>query len=269
MIATTPQTGYAPVNGLELYYEVHGTGDPLVLLHGSFATIDLWRPMVEALASQRQVIAVDFQGHGRTADIDRPFSYEQFADDIAALLGYLEVPRADVVGYSMGGYTALQLALRHSGRVRKLVAISAGYRSNGVYPEILEVAQSITPEAFAGSPPEQVYFQVAPNPDGWPVLFEKMHALESTEFAWPEADIQAITAPTLLIYADSDNVKLDHAVALFQLLGGVVPGDLTGLPPSQLAIVPGATHVSLVVERGPELVAMVEPFLAGPMPAAG
>jgi pimeloyl-ACP methyl ester carboxylesterase len=273
MIDTTPRTSYAPVNGLEMYYEIHGTTPeghpPLVLLHGAFAMTDLWRPMVEALATNRQVIAVDFQGHGRTADIDRPFSYEHFADDIAALIGHLEIPQADIAGYSMGGYTALQIAIRHPNLVRKLVASSSGYRSDGLYPEVIEVAQAISPEAFAGSPPEQVYFQVAPNPDDWPVLFEKMNALEATEFAWPESEIEAIAVPTLLIYADFDNVRLDHAVELFRLLGGGVPGDLTGLPPSQLAIVPGATHVSIVVERGPDLVAIIEPFLAGPMPEAG
>jgi pimeloyl-ACP methyl ester carboxylesterase len=260
------QTGLAPVNGLEMYYEIHGTGEPLVLLHGAFAMTDLWRPMVTALATNRQVIALDFQGHGRTADIDRPFSYEQFADDVAALLGHLKVPRADIVGYSMGGMTALQVAIRRPELVRKLVAISAGYSSEGLYPEILEVAQANTVEAFAGSPLEQVYFQVAPNPDDWPVLIEKINALEGEGFEFPESEIEAIAAPTLLIYADSDVVQLDHAIALFELLGGGVPGDLTGLPPSQLAFVPGATHVSLAVERGPELVSLTERFLSLPMP---
>jgi pimeloyl-ACP methyl ester carboxylesterase len=260
------QTGYAPVNGLEMYYEIHGAGEPLVLLHGAFAMTDLWRPMLEALASNRQVIALDFQGHGRTADIDRPFNYEDFADDVAALMEHLELPQADIVGYSMGGMTALQIAIRHPELVRKLVAISAGFSHEGLYPEIVEVAQANTVEAFAGSPLEQVYLQVAPNPDDWPVLIEKINALEAAGFDFPASDIEAIAAPTLLIYADSDVVQLDHAIALFKLLGGGVPGDLAGLPPSQLAFIPGASHVSLAVERGPEQVALIERFLALPMP---
>jgi pimeloyl-ACP methyl ester carboxylesterase len=269
--ATTPtaaETGYAPVNGLQMYYEVHGSGEPLVLLHGAFATIDLWGPILTTLAENHRVIAVELQGHGHTADIERPFSYEEFADDIAAMMDHLGIARADVVGYSMGGNTGLQLALRHPDLVRKLVAISASYRSDGVYPELLAVTQTLTPEMFAGSPPEEAYLRTAPNPDDWPRLIEKMKALEATEFAVPAEEVQAITAPVLLIIGDADGVRPEHAVELFRLLGGGVPGDLAGLPKSQLAVLPGTTHVGVVVERPDWLLAMIEPFLAAPMPAA-
>jgi pimeloyl-ACP methyl ester carboxylesterase len=265
---TAAETGYAPVNGLQMYYEVHGSGEPLVLLHGAFATIDLWEPILTTLAENHRVIAVEFQGHGRTADIERPFSYEEFADDIATLMDHLGIAHADVVGYSMGGNTGLHLALRRPDLVRKLVAISASYRSDGVYPELLAVTQTLTPEMFAGSPPEEAYLRTAPNPDDWPRLIEKMKALEATEFALPAEEVHAIAAPVLLIIGDADGVRPEHAVELFRLLGGGVPGDLAGLPKSQLAVLPGTTHVGVVVERPDWLLTMIEPFLAAPMPAA-
>ena len=262
------QTGYAPVNGLRMYYEVHGTGDPLVLLHGAFATIDLWGPVLESLATDHQVIAVELQGHGHTADIDRPFSYEQFAADVAELMAHLGIAQADVVGYSMGANTGLRLAMHDPDLVRKLVAISANYRTDGSYPELNAMIQTLTPEMFAGSPPEEAYRRSAPNPEGFPVLIEKMKQFEPTAFAWPEEEIRAIVAPTLLIYADADAIRPEHMVSLFRLLGGGVPGDLTGLPPSQLAIIPGATHVSLVAERSALWLPMVEAFLDAPMSEA-
>jgi pimeloyl-ACP methyl ester carboxylesterase/GNAT superfamily N-acetyltransferase len=266
MVGTPPQTGYAPVNGLQMYYEIHGRGEPVVLIHGAFGTIDLWGPILETLAATYQVIAVELQGHGHTADIDRPFGYEQLADDIAALMAYLGIAQADIVGYSMGGNTGLQLAIRQPELVRKLVAISANYRSDGYYPEVLASIQEMTPEGFAGSPFEAAYFRNAPNPDDWPTLIEKVQALDAVAFAWPEEDIQAITAPVLLIIGDADVVRPEHAVALFRLLGGGVPGDLTGLPKSQLAILPGITHITMVFERTEVLLSLIEAFLEAPMP---
>lgn len=262
------ESGYAQVNGLRMYYEIHGNGAPLLLLHGAFNAISTWGPILETLAQHHQVIAVEFQGHGHTADIDRPFRYEQFADDVAGVMAHLDIAQADVVGYSMGGNTALQLAMRHPDRVRKLVAISASYRADGPYPELSALIETLTPEMFAGSPPETAYFEAAPNPDAWPLLFDKMKALEADEFAWADDEVGAIAAPTLVIIGDSDTVRPEHALALFRLLGGGVPGDLVGLPPSQLAIVPGATHVSLVVERSEFWLPMVETFLDAPMPEA-
>lgn len=261
------ESGYAPVNGLEMYYEIHGSGEPLVLLHGAFASIELWGPFLTTLAESNRVIAVEFQGHGHTADIDRPFSYEQFADDVAALLAHLAIPRADIVGYSMGANTGLQLAIRHPDLVRRLVIISGNYRHDGYYPEIYETIEHISPEAFAGSPLEATYLASAPNPDDWPALIERVKVLDSTEFAWPESDIEAIAAPTLIIIGDSDSVRPEHAVEMFRLLGGGVPGDLTGLPASQLAILPGMTHVTINFDQTELTLAMIARFLAEPMPS--
>jgi pimeloyl-ACP methyl ester carboxylesterase len=266
MTETSQQTGYAPVNDLQMYYEIHGSGDPLMLLHGAYGTIDLWGPILATLAEHRQVIAVEQQGHGHTADIDRPLSYEQMTEDTAALLRHLGIGKADVFGYSMGGNIGLQLAMRHPDLVRKLVAVSANYRSDGYYPELLELIQTITPKVFAGSPIEEAYFRNAPNPENWPTLIDKLKQLDAQEFAWPEDEIRAIPAPTLLVMADSDAMRPEHMVELFRLLGGGVPGDLTGLPKSQLAVLPGATHVSLVTERADLLLAMSTAFLDAPIP---
>jgi pimeloyl-ACP methyl ester carboxylesterase len=265
---TTPQSGYAPVNGLRMYYEIHGAGEPLVLLHGAFGAIDLWGPILSTLAEHHQVMAVELQGHGHTADIvDRPLGYEQMADDVGALMEHLGIERADVVGYSMGGTTGLQLAIRHPQRVRKLVAVSPNYRSDGYYPELLAGLLQMTPEIFAGTPEEAAYLRHAPQPEDFPVLVEKQKDLPQG-FAFPEQDVAAIAAPTLLIYGDSDVVRPEHAVALFRLLGGGVPGDLVGLPGSQLAILPGTTHRSIVDERADQLLTVIAPFLAAPMPDA-
>lgn len=266
MASTGVTSGYAPVNGLQLYYEIHGAGEPLVLLHGAYGTIDMWGPILSALAANRRVIAVELQGHGRTADIDRPLRYEQLADDVAGLMAQLGIAQADVGGYSLGGAVALQVAMRHPDLVRKLVAISGGYRSDGMYPEVLAGIQTITPETFAGTPMEEAYLRVAPNPNDWPTLIEKLKELDAQPFAWSEDAIRAIPAPALVVSGDADVVRPEHSVALLHLLGGGVPGDLTGLPKAQLAILPGTTHIGLVLDRAPLLLSVVEPFLAAPMP---
>jgi pimeloyl-ACP methyl ester carboxylesterase len=269
MMSTTPQHGYAPVNGLQMYYEIHGAGEPLLLLHGAFGAIDLWGPILTTLAEHHQVIAVEFQGHGHTADfVDRPLDYEQLADDVAAVMEHLGIAQADVVGYSMGGTTGLQVAIRHPDRVRKLVAVSPNYRSDGYYPELLAGLQAMTPEIFAGTPEEAAYLRHAPHPEDFPVLVEKQKVLPQ-EFAFPEADVAAITAPTLVVLGDADVVRPEHAVALFRLLGGGVPGGLVSLPSSQLAILPGTTHGTIVLEPTDQLLAVIEPFLMAPMPDAG
>jgi pimeloyl-ACP methyl ester carboxylesterase len=266
------QRGYAPVNGLEMYYEIHGAGRPLVLLHGAYMTIDGFGTLLPALAATRQVIAVELQAHGHTADIDRPLTYEQMADDTAALLRHLDIPTADVFGYSMGGGVALQLAMRHPEVVRKLVVASASYTSDGMHPELLAMISSITPEAFAGSPLEEAYRQTAPKPEDFPRLVAKLKQLDLEPFAWPPEDVRGIAAPTLLVVGDSDAVRLEHAVELFRLLGGGVMGDLAGLPKSRLAVLPGTTHFvppgSGILDRADWLLSMVPPFLDAPMPQA-
>jgi pimeloyl-ACP methyl ester carboxylesterase len=265
MTVTVVKTGYAPVNGLSMYYELHGEGPPLLLLHGAYMTIDLMGQIVAGLAESRQVIAVELQGHGRTADIDRPLTYEQMADDAAALLGHLGVGPADIVGYSLGGGVALQLAIRHAAVVRKMVVASASYTSDGVHSAALEMFPSISVEMFAGSPMEESYLRLAPNPRDFPKLVDKLKQLDTTPFSWSPDDIRGIVAPTLIIVGDSDAIRLEHAVELFGLLGGGVMGDLTGLPKSQLAVLPATTHFMPpgfgLLDRADWLLAMIPPFL--------
>jgi pimeloyl-ACP methyl ester carboxylesterase len=217
------------------------------------------------LAETRQVIALEQQGHGRTADVDRPITYEGMADDTAAAVRSLGIEEPDVLGYSMGGGIALQLAIRHPDVVRKLVVASASYTSDGMHAIALEMFPSITPEMFKGSPIEQAYLETAPNPDDFPTLVEKLKTLDSAPFAWPQEDVRGIRAPTLIIVGDSDGVRLQHAVELFELRGGGVMGDLAGLPSSQLAVLPGTSHFvppgSGVLDRSDWLLAMVTPFL--------
>ena len=267
---TENRGNYAEVNGLEMYYEIHGAGEPLVVLHGAYMTIDAMGELVPELARTRQVIAVELQGHGRTADIDRPLSYEQMADDTAALLRHLGIERADVFGYSMGGAAALQVAIRHPEAVRRLVVASASFTSDGMHPEMLEMIPTITPEVFAGTPIEEEYLRIAPNPDDFPTLVAKLKRLDMEPFAWPAEDILGIAAPTLLIVGDSDVVRLEHAVELFRLLGGGVMGDLAGLPKSQLAVLPGTSHFippgSGLLDRTDWLLSMIPPFLDAPIP---
>jgi pimeloyl-ACP methyl ester carboxylesterase len=269
---TENRGNYAEVNGLNMYYEIHGTGEPLVVLHGAYMTIDSMGEIVPSLAESRQVIAVELQGHGRTADVDRPLTYEQMADDTAALLEHIGIDRADIFGYSMGGAATLQVAIRYPDVVRKLVVASASYTSEGAHPELLEMIPSITPEVFAGSPIEEEYLRTAPNPDDFPTLVAKLKRLDTEPFAWPEEDIQGIAAPTLLIVGDSDAIRLEHALELFRLLGGGVMGDLSGLPKSQLAVLPGTTHFippgSGMLERADWLVPMIRTFLDAPLPQA-
>lgn len=267
------ESGYAEVNGLRMYYEFHGEGDsgePLLVLHGAYMTIDAMGEVVPELARDRRVIAAELQGHGRTADIDRPLSYEQMADDAAALLHHLGIGTADLFGFSMGGGAALQLAIRHPRAVRKLVVASASYTSDGAHPELFDMIETITPEVFAGSPFEEDYLRTAPNPEDFPKLVEKLKQLDMTPFAWPPEDIRGIAAPTLLIVGDSDVVRLEHAVEMFRLLGGGVPGDLAGVPDSRLAVLPGTTHFvppgSGLLDRSGWLAQMIGAFLDEPAP---
>jgi pimeloyl-ACP methyl ester carboxylesterase len=265
MAGNAPQTGYAPVNGLNMYYEIHGTGRPLVVLHGSFMTIELMGNLIPELAGSRQVIAVEFQGHGHTADVDRPITYEQLADDTAALLRHLGIGIADVYGYSLGGGVALQVAIRHPELVRKLVIVSASHTSDGMYPEVLAAIERITPELFDGTPWRAAYDRTAPHPEAFPALVTMLKQLDMTPFDWPAEAVRAIAAPTLIVIGDSDGIRPEHAAAMFRLRGGGVFGDLAGLPAAQLAVLPGTTHVGLL-DRAEWLVAMVTPFLDAPLP---
>jgi pimeloyl-ACP methyl ester carboxylesterase len=268
-------SGYAPVNGLNMYYEIHGSGDvPLIALHGWFSNFETdFGPILPLLAETRQVIGVEQQGHGRTAMIDRPYSYEQMADDTAALLEHLGIEQADFFGYSMGSAIAIEMALRHSELVRKIVLVGGvSYSMEGLYPELTAGVIEVTPEALEqnlqGTPWQEAYARLAPNPDDWITLITKKIAHDSEWKGWSAETIASIESPTLLIIGDSDIVRPEHVIEMFRLLGGGVPGDLTGLPKSQLAILPGSTHVT-VIFQAEWLASMIEAFLNAPMPDEG
>jgi pimeloyl-ACP methyl ester carboxylesterase len=261
-------SGYAPVNGLQMYYEIHGTGRPLVLLHGAFSGIGTsFGALLPGLARSRQVIAFELQAHGRTADIDRPLSLEQMADDTAAALRHLGIEQADIFGYSMGAAVALHLVLRHPDVVRKLVLASATYNLSGVHPGLMEGLGEMTPEMMFGSQWHDEYMRIAPDPGHFATLFAKKTQMDGNTKDIPAEAVAAIKAPTLLIIGDSDLVRPEHAVEMFRLLGGGVFGDLAGLPSSQLAVLPGTMHSNLT-QRADLLLAIIPPFLDAPMPEA-
>ena len=257
---------YAPVNGLNMYYEVHGAGRPLVLLHGALSAIGTsFGKVLPSLAKTRQVIAIEQQAHGHTADIDRPLTTEQMADDTTALLRHLGIDNADIFGYSMGAGIALAIAIRYSDLVRKLVLAAVTYNSDGFHPGMLAGMETLKPDDLAGSPWQEEYARTAPNPHDWATLVAKVKHMNRQIPDWPPEAIQSIKAPTLIIIGDSDIIRPEHAVEMFRLLGGGVAGDVAGLPRSQLAVLPGTTHVTLV-DRADWLLSMMTAFLDAPMP---
>lgn len=261
------QSGYAPVNGLEMYYEIHGAGQPLIVIHGAYMTIEAMGAIIPKLAESHQVIAVELQGHGRTGDIPgRLLRYETLADDIDALMAYHNIATADIFGFSLGGGVALQVALQHPERVNKLILVSSTYRSEGWYAEMYAAVDQITPEIFAGSPMESEYQRLSPNPENFGTLVTKLIELTKRVQAVSPDEIRAIQAPTLVIVGDADNVRLEHALDLYKLRGGGVPGDIVGAPVSQLAIIPGATHTTLI-DRVDALAMFTNAFLDAAPPA--
>jgi pimeloyl-ACP methyl ester carboxylesterase len=266
---TALKTGYAPVNGLNLYYEIHGTGEPLILLHGGLAATEMFGEIMPLLSNTRRVIAVDLQAHGRTADIDRPLSYDAMADDIAALIKHLGIAKADVMGYSVGGGVALRTTVRHPEVVRKLVLVSTAFKRDGWYPEIAAGMAQIGAEAAESmkqTPMYQLYTRIAPKPADWPMLLTKLGELLRKDYDWSK-DVAAIRAPTLLVFGDADAVRTAHAVQFFELLGGGKKDggwDGSGMPNARLAILPGLTHYSICSSLA--LPSTVTPFLDAPMP---
>jgi len=256
---------FAPVNGLQLYYETYGgSGQALIVLHGGVGASEMFGDNLAALAATRQVIAVHLQGHGRTADIERPLSYDLMADDISALLKYLKINRADVLGYSLGGGVALQTAIRHPEVVRKLVVISSPARQAGWYPEVLEGFAQLGPETarhMDQSPLYRMYPDVK-----WAQLTTKLGELLRQDYDWSK-QVAAIRLPVLLVFADADAVRTEHIMEFFGLLGGGqrdagMDGSLR--PAARLAILPGQTHYDMGMS--PSLAAVVMPFLDAPMP---
>ena len=239
-----PQSGFAPVNGLQMYYEIHGTGEtPLLLLHGGLFNIDLqFGELLPGLAQTRQVIAADFQAHGRTGDIDRPLTSADLASDVVGLLKHLGLSKVDVFGFSVGGAVALHLAIKHPQLVRRLIVSSASFHPDGDRPENAEAVGEMTVDMIAGTPMEQDYLAKSPNPDKLQDLLNKLGSFDNGFTGWSDADITGITAPTLITVGDCDAVTLEHAVRFLQLRGGDVNGDFAGVPASQLAVFPGTTH---------------------------
>jgi pimeloyl-ACP methyl ester carboxylesterase len=264
------KSGYVPVNGLKMYFEIHGSGEPLILLHGGAGSTGMFSAIMPTLASSRQVIAVDLQAHGRTADIDRPLSYEAMADDIAALMKTLNIPKADVMGYSLGGGVALRVAIQHPEMVRKLVLVSAPCKKAGWYPEIQAAMGTFDPakvEQMKQSPMYQAYAKIAPRPEDWGVLFKKLGEVLSKDYDWSK-EVAEIKSPTLLVVGDADAVRPAHAVEFFELLGGGKKDagwDGSGMSNARLAILPGTTHYTIFAS--PEMARAAAEFLAAPMSA--
>jgi len=244
-------SGYAPVNGLKIHYQIQGSGSPLVLLHGGMGSTAVFERLMPALAESRRVIAIDLQAHGRTADVDRPLRYEQMADDMAGVLRYLKIDKAAFMGYSLGAGVALQTAIRHPTIVQKLVVVSAPFSPRGWYPEIFAAIAQMGPataEAMKQSPAYRVYASVAPRPEDWTVLLSKLSDLLSQEYDW-SADIAGMGIPILLVFADADCIRPSHMVEFYKLLGGGRRDggwDGAGVPSSRLAVLPGRTHYDIM-----------------------
>src|SRR5688500_1183195 len=254
-------TGYALVNGLKMYYEIHGKGDPVVLLHGSFMTItNNWTDMIAQLSESRQVIAVELQGHGRTADINRDFSYENLADDIAAVLDHLKIARADLLGYSMGGGVAMQVAIRHPEKVRKVVSISAVFRHDGWVKEALDMFPQLTADMLKGSPIETEYKKLSPTPKEFPIFVKRVIAMDLKPYDFGADKLKGTRAPFLFIHGDADGVRLGHIAEMFRLKGDEIFGDMRPRSESRLAVLPNTTHLTLM-EKANVIVPMVNDFL--------
>jgi pimeloyl-ACP methyl ester carboxylesterase len=261
--------GYLPINGLNLHHEVYGelgtSKPPLLLIPGAFMATDSMKAWTDAFARERAVIVFDQQGHGRTPDTSREMSYEQFADDAAALLRALEVQRADVMGYSQGGGVALQLSIRHSSLVSKLVSMSATFRKDGWYPSVFEAIEGLSAEAFAGTPVEKAFKEHTPDAKAFDAYLEKMKVLNINDQDISDEEMRSISAKTMVIVGDADGVKLEHALAMFKLRGGgdeeaAASGVLQEVPAARLVVVPAMSHIGISGQS--ELLApMVSAFL--------
>lgn len=255
---------YADVNGISLYYHEHGSGRPLILLHGGYGTGEMYAPILPSLAAGRRVITVDLQGHGRTADVNRPLRFQTLGDDIAALIGHLGLEQADVIGYSFGAAAALRTAIQHPELVRRLVVVSHPARRDGWFPESVAAFDAMGPafaEAMKQSPIYAAYAKVAPRAEDWPVLVDKMGGLLRQDYDW-SAEIATITAPVMLVYGDADAIRPAHVAEFYALLGGGLRDanwDGSARPVARLAILPGHTHYDIFASA--DLTYAVTPFL--------
>ena len=254
------ESGYADVNGLKMYYEGYGTGKPLVLIHGAVRNIPLnWAHIIPLLATDRKVIVMEMQGHGRTRDVAREISYEGMADDVSGLLKHLKIDSADILGYSMGGGVAFQFAVRHPEQLRRLVILSAAYANDGWWPDVEASFATMTADMFKGTPIAKQYDSLGNDPNHFPEFVKKVIAIDVKPFDWSK-DVKNIKAPIFMAIGDADGVRYEHALELFRAKGGGKMGDLHGLPQSRLAVLPGTTHVGMM-QRTDWLIPMVIDFL--------
>jgi pimeloyl-ACP methyl ester carboxylesterase len=249
--STLKSSGYAPVNGINVYYEVHGEGRPIVLLHGSYMTINLnWSQLIPELAKTRKVIAVEMQGHGHTAYSERAMTFPVLAADVAGVMKYLKIDSADIVGYSFGGTVAYQLTIQNPELVKKLVIISSTYKIDGWQPEVRNIFNIVRPEFFDATPLRAEYVKVAPDTSYWHKFVAKMIELDKTPFDLGDDNIKKIKVPVLIICGDNDGIDKTILINTYKLLGGAVSADMVGVPKSQLAIIAGKGHVSLMMDSG-------------------
>jgi pimeloyl-ACP methyl ester carboxylesterase len=270
---TSSKSGYAPINGLNLYYEIHGERQgsdlPLILLHGAFSSIEPdFGQIIPVFAKTRQVVAIEQQAHGHTADIDRPLRTEHMADDTVALLKYLNIEQADFFAYSMGTDVVMRIGYDHPEVVRKMVlAGGTAYNLAGMHPGLMEGLDEMPVDALDGTPWKEAYDKVAPNPSDWPKFVAKKTDMDRNYQPWTPEQVRSFKAPMLIMVGDSDIVTPEHVVEMFRLMGGGVVGDMVGVPPSQLAILPGTTHVT-VLYKTDWVTSMTNEFLNAPMPEA-
>jgi pimeloyl-ACP methyl ester carboxylesterase len=242
-------SGYAPANGIKVYYEVYGDGKPIVLLHGAYYTIEMnWGQLIPELAKTRKVIALELQGHGHTAFSDRKLSRATLASDVEKVMDYLKIDSADLVGFSFGGQVAYQFAIQSAKRLRKLVIISSVYKSDGWVPRINDVFKQMKPELFSNSPMQAAYNAVAPDKTKWTKFLKQMIAAAGEPFNLGDENIAKITAPVLIISGDNDGMDKIELAKTYNLLGGGVSADMQPMPKSHVAIIPNQSHVSLMTQ---------------------
>jgi len=257
---------YASVNGLDMYYEIHGAGSPLVLLHGALSTIDIdFGRILPPLAETREVIAIEQQAHGRTNDFHSPLSVRQMAADTAALLESIGVRQADFLGYSMGAGIALQVAVQYPALVRRLVVVGGTYDSEGFHPGVLAGIKALAGDEEADSMFQEAYSKTAPDPDNWPALIDKVKQLDRTMPTWSPVAIQSIRAPSLFITGESGVSRSDFVPNMVRLEDGDAVAEATDLTEAQVAMLPGITYVTLV-QHAERLLPMIEAFLEEPVP---
>ncbi|MFD2523118.1 alpha/beta fold hydrolase [Emticicia soli] len=254
-------SGYAPANGIEVYYEVYGSGEPIVLLHGAYYTIEMnWGQLIPELAKTRKVIALELQGHGHTPFSERKLSRATLASDVEKVMDYLKIESADIVGYSFGGQVAYQFAIQSPSRLKKLVIISSVHKTEGWVPEVSSVFKIMKPEFFANSPLQTAYDAVAPDKTKWTKFLEQMIASAGEPFDLGDDNIAKLTAPVLIISGDNDGMDKVELAKTYKLLGGGISADMAAMPKSQLAIMPNQSHVSLM-KQTKEILMYLDKFL--------